>query len=383
MAKLSKDPAKQPPGYDPTKPIFAYKADGKLICPIPGCKHKGASNQDRFSKHLKTDHHRCLDPAKIRVYSQNLIYDKQCKVLVCLEHETIRFKNTHFCEDPGYSITGVRTNTFEDELACVKVENLATELPEGQPVMGLPIFSGYHCDVCGVVEKNEHQCTGNLIECRYQRIKDFKNSHAVLHRIGDSPEHMFTEISQDDPPVHEERQYLRRHEFLWRDFDFEDHANIMRNISNDEARVCQAIFELYFYEHYVTLVSDRYVGFRRTLSHDLNECEPFGTLSDKTAVIRYAVLFGKFGVLLLRNRIFHENYGTSPLGQKAANLMFYIRKKINENVLYYRKIVSQLKTIKERLPIVKSNINEYDRRFASNAVDLTNLTVLDKEDILI
>jgi hypothetical protein len=324
--KIKLDSSKLPPGYDPAQPILPYRAGDKLFCPIPGCNHKGAINQDGFTKHIKIDHSRCFDFSKVRIYDSKLIYDIQNKLFVCLEHNTVRLKNRNFCEDPGFAANGTPIENSDESLECLKSEPIAEGLPKGQVIMGLPIFSGYHCNTCGLIESNNHRC-GNvtcLVKCKYQKVRSFKGGHFLLHRIGDDIHHTVKEVSREDPPVYEERQYLHRHEFLWRHFDFEDHNLIIKVIGADKARVCQALFEIYFYEQYLTLGSDRFVGFRKTLSHDLRESEPFGTLSDKTAAIRYAELFGQFGVLLLRNRIFRVKYGVSPLGDRAANLMFYV-----------------------------------------------------------
>ena len=386
MSRRTKiDPGNLPPGYDPDKPILAYKVDNKLFCPIPGCKHKGTNNQHNFNRHLKSDHSRCIDPSYIRMHGSEIVYDKRCKVLVCLKHQTVRLKDKGFCEDPNYSTTGTHIETDQEPLNCVKSETLAVVLPPGQAVMGLPILSGYYCNSCEKVVNEEHRCdsTNPIIKCSYQQIKHFKAQHTRPHLVGESDLDALSKLAQEHPAVHEERRYLHRHEFLWRDFQFENHAAVLRRVLDYESSICQAIFELYFYKQYMTLSSDRFVGFRKTLSHDMHEAEPFGTLSDKTAVIRYAKLFGEFGLLLLRNRIFHVRHKVSPLGERASNLMFHVWSEILKTGADFDSIVLKLGNIKRRLPIVQHKINELDRRFASDAVDLSNLSVCDIQDILV
>ena len=378
------DSSRLPPGYDPAQPILPYIAGKKLFCPIPGCNHKGAINRDRFTKHIKLDHSRCFDFSKVRIYEPKLIYDIQNQLFVCLEHSTVRLKNGNFCEDPGFAANGTPIENSDGSLKCLNSEPIAERLTDGKEIMGLPILSGYHCIMCGIVENSDHRCGNStaLVKCKYQKVRAFKGQHFRLHRIGESIRYIAKEIPREDPPVYEERYYLHRHEFLWRHFDFEDHPVIMKVIGADKTRICQALFELYFYEQYLTLDSDRFVGFRKTLSHDLHESEPFGTLSDKTAVIRYAELFGHFGVLLLRNRVFRVKYGVSPLGDRAANHMFYVWKQITESPLCFKPLVKTLNRIKKRLRVVQNSINELDRRFASNTLELSNIIVQTKEDIL-
>ena len=385
MSRRAKiDPEKFPPGYDPDKPILAYKVDNKLFCPVPGCKHPGTNNQHNFSRHLKSDHSRCMDPRYIRMHGSEIVYDKRCKVLVCLKHETVRLKDKNFCEDPNYSTTGTLIETSHEPFSSVLAETLAAELPSDQAVMGLPILSGYYCNSCGKVVDEEHRCdsTNPIIKCSYQQIKHFKSQHARPHLISKSDLDLLSRLAQEHPPVHEERRYLHRHEFLWRDFQFENHAAVLKRILGDKSKVCQAIFELYFYKQYITLSSDRFVGFRKTLSHDMHECEPFGTLPDKTAVIRYAKLFGEFGLLLLRNRIFHVKYKVSPLGERASNLMIHVWNEFLKTGADFNSIVLKLDNIKRRLPMIQNKINELDRQFASDTMELSDLTVCDIQDIL-